>query len=165
MRRERGQTTVESVALVLVAALALGGAAAAVSSHAESDHGLGQTIAKRIANAPGALDLKGTRPAAPPPAAPRAPAPAPRAPAPAPRAPAPAPRAPASPIRARAVDAFRRLRGVGRVAQRAWIVCLGYRRWRHELAHPRAPTQALPLADALAIVNECLNPYAFLFED
>jgi hypothetical protein len=51
------------------------------------------------------------------------------------------------------------------VAQRAWIVCLGYRRWRYELAHPRAPTQALPIGDALAIANECLNPYAFLLED
>jgi hypothetical protein len=87
-----------------------------------------------------------------------------RAPAHAPR-PAPAPRGPASRLPARAVDAFRRLRGVTTLARRAWIVCLGYRRWRYELAHPLPPTQALPLDDALAIANECLNPYAFLLDE
>jgi hypothetical protein len=85
----------------------------------------------------------------------------------APRPPGAAPDPADSPRRApasRAVDAFRRLRGVANVAQRAWIVCLGYRRWRYELAHPRLPTEALPLREALDIANECLNPYAFLLE-
>ena len=48
------------------------------------------------------------------------------------------------------------------VARHAWIVCLGYRRWRYELEHPLAPTEPLPLVDALEILNNCLNPYAFL---
>jgi hypothetical protein len=48
------------------------------------------------------------------------------------------------------------------IARHAWVVCLGYRRWRHELDHPRAPTEPIPLRDALQIVNGCVNPYAFL---
>ena len=143
----------EWVALALLAALVLGGAAAALGSGAESDQGLGRAVAKRIAAAPRAL---GAADAAAPvrrdPAARRAPS--------LPAAPLSKTRTP----RTRAVDAFRRLRGVTSIARRAWIVCLGYRRWRYELAHPLPPTQALPLRDALAIANECLNPYAFLLE-
>ncbi|MGH2715530.1 MAG: hypothetical protein ACRDM7_16900, partial [Thermoleophilaceae bacterium] len=80
-------------------------------------------------------------------------------------APAARPRAPARTLRERAVDAFRRLRGVARVGRHAWIFCLGYRRWRYELGHPSAPTEALPLGEALAIANDCLNPHSYLFED
>jgi hypothetical protein len=121
-------------------------------------------VAKRIANASRTLDggeARSTEPLTAP-GAPKA-APGPASSVAAPRPAAPERRAPA-PLRSRALDAFRRLRGVTNVAQRAWIVCLGYRRWRYELAHPRAPNQALPLGDALTIANECLNPYAFLLE-
>jgi hypothetical protein len=176
MRRESGQATVESAALVLLVALVLGGAVAAVSSRAEGDHGLGPALAKRIAKAPRALAGAASPRSPAPAAAPRGPSSlaAPRSAAP--RRPdlvavpqrrgalAPKPRAPARPPRSRAIDAFRRLRGLTRIAQRAWIVCLGYRRWRYELAHPRAPTQPLPLGDALAIANDCLNPYSFLLQ-
>jgi hypothetical protein len=62
----------------------------------------------------------------------------------------------------RAVDAFRRLRGVGALARRIWIVCLGYRRFSYELDHPRAPSEPMPLDEALDIANACLNPAAFL---
>jgi hypothetical protein len=64
-----------------------------------------------------------------------------------------------------AVQAFRRLRGVADVARHTWIVCLGYRRWRYELDHPMAPTESLPLDEALGIANSCLNPYDYLLED
>jgi hypothetical protein len=178
VHRESGQATVEWVALALAAALILG--AAATHSSTDDDRGLGQLVAKRIASAPSALEVgRDTATGAPAsisaPAA-GAPAPAARSPAhrparfpahvpaipPEPRPPAPAPTAPAS--RARAVDAFRRLRGVGKLASRAWIVCLGYRRWRYEMEHPLAPTEPVPLGEALEIANTCLNPYAFLFE-
>jgi hypothetical protein len=51
------------------------------------------------------------------------------------------------------------------VARRVWIVCLGYRRHRYELEHPLAPTESMPLDDALDIANECMNPLAFLMDD
>jgi hypothetical protein len=73
-------------------------------------------------------------------------------------------RRPAGVSRARAVDAFRRLRGVGELAKRVWIVCLGYRRFLYELDHPRAPTEAMPLEEALDIADACLNPAAFIEE-
>jgi hypothetical protein len=157
---ESGQATVEWVALILMAALALG-AAAALSGHAD-ERGLGDLVAKRIASAtasPAAAPPAASGPAAPPaasgPAAPAAAAPA---------APTPA-AAPPPASRPRAVDAFRRLRGVADVAKHTWIVCLGYRRWRYELENPSAPTESLPLGEALRIVNSCFNPYDFLLED
>jgi hypothetical protein len=145
------------VGLVLLAALIL--AAAAALSSPEADRGLGELVARRITRTPGDLVPAQSGPAAaagrliaaPPAARPRAPAVPQRAPAPTPRT--------------RAVDAFRRLRGLGRITRHAWIVCLGYRRWRHELEHPSAPTEALPLGEALDIANDCLNPYDFLVED
>jgi hypothetical protein len=176
--RESGQATVEWVALVLVAALVLT-AAAALSSR-DSDRGLGRLVAKRITQAPREVG-RATAGIAPAPAgiepatAGVAPAPggvarspsAAAPPASAPRAAAPPASAPQAPAHhpPPAVDAFRRLRGVAQVAKHAWIVCLGYRRWRYELAHPSAPTEALPLREALAIANECLNPYGYLVEE
>ena len=75
-------------------------------------------------------------------------------------------RAPAPVTRARAIDALRRLRAVGvTLVKRAWIVCIGYRRFRYELEHPRAPNQVMPLAEAVDIANGCLNPYGFLTEE
>jgi hypothetical protein len=50
------------------------------------------------------------------------------------------------------------------LARRAWLVCLGYRRFRYELEHPRAPTEPMPLDEALDIANGCLNPFGFLAE-
>jgi hypothetical protein len=67
--------------------------------------------------------------------------------------------------RDRAIDAFRRLRTVGKLGQRLWIVCLGYRRYIYERDHPLPPTQAIPLDEALDIANACLNPAAFFTDD
>lgn len=156
MHGEGGQATVEWVALVLAAALVLG--AAAAFSGRETDRGLGETVAKRIARAASGV---GPAPAAKGSPAGRSPAgatPTPRA------APSPPRAAPPGPVPG-AVDAFRALRGVGDVAKRAWIVCLGYRRWKYELEHPSAPNEALPVDEALAIVNTCLNPHDYLLED
>jgi hypothetical protein len=157
---ESGQATVEWVALALIAALVLGAAAALAGR--EADRGLGEAIAERItrtaAAAPDAT-LRGE--AAPPPAAA---APRPRGvSAPPPRPMRAAPRPPAA--RARAVDAFRGVRGVADVAKHAWIVCLGYERWRHELEHPAAPNEALPVDVALDIVNTCFNPHDYLLQE
>jgi hypothetical protein len=51
------------------------------------------------------------------------------------------------------------------VARKAWIVCLGYRRYRYEMEHPLAPNEAMPVEEALDIANECLNPFGFLAGD
>jgi hypothetical protein len=144
---EGGQATVEWVALVLTAALVLGAGAALAGR--EADRGLGEEVAERISRTASGVGRA--------PAGAVAPRPAPRASAP--RVSAPPASAP------RAVQAFRSLRGVADVARHTWIVCLGYRRWRYELEHPMAPTESLPLDEALGIVNSCLNPYDYLLED
>ena len=70
--------------------------------------------------------------------------------------------APVSPERA--ALAFRVLRGVKKVARRAWIVCLGWERYRYELDHPEAviPGHTMPVREAARIANACLNPLYFL---
>lgn len=158
MHGEGGQATVEWVALVLAAALVLGATAAFAGR--ESDRGLGEAVAERITRAAGAAGapapggLVRNRPISGrfgttwTDAAPRVRA--------APPAPASGPRA---------FDAFRSVRGVADVAKHAWIVCLGYERWRHELEHPTAPTEALPVDVALDIVNTCFNPHDYLLEE
>jgi hypothetical protein len=171
---EDGQATVEWVALVLAAALVLAGAGALAGR--EADRGLGEEVAKRITGAagaaapPDAATRRTARPAAPaagaaplpsgaaPPAAGAAPLPSGGAPPPTRVAPRPA-------SGSRAVDAFRSVRGVADVAKHAWIVCLGYERWRHELEHPTAPNEALPVDVALSIVNTCFNPHDYLLEE
>jgi hypothetical protein len=173
MRREGGQASVEWVALVLLAAVILLGLLA-VESPRSSAPELGDLLAGRITKAAASGPVRAPARLAPVRPAPvrRAPFPralAPPASAPAPRPPAPPPpRAPAprtSPPPSRALDALRRLRGLGAVTRRAWIVCLGYRRWREEMEHPRAPNETLPLGEALDIANTCLNPYAFFTQE
>jgi hypothetical protein len=145
---EGGQATVEWVALVLVAALVLGAAAALAGR--EDDRGLGDALAKRIAGVPAEPDR----------------APAQRSALPTPKramsVPVPPPPPASTP---QAVQAFRRLRGLEEIARHTWIVCLGYKRWRYERQAPMAPNEALPLGEALDIVNGCLNPYDYLLED
>jgi hypothetical protein len=160
MRREAGQASVEWVALVLLGALLLGGAAAtALGREDREERELGSLVARRIAGVPGAA-LGAPGPAA------RTRAVAPGAQAAVPRAPAAAPpRASAPTPSSRTANALHRLRGLSAVAKRAWIVCLGHRRWRYQLEHPLAPNETLPLDEALAMANTCLNPYSFLMGD
>jgi hypothetical protein len=150
MRGERGQATVEWLALVLLAALILGAAAAGATGR--GDREVGAVLAERILGGAAAPDAPA---AAEVPALAAAVTPRVRAPAPPPHAPPPL----------RAADAFQRLRDVGTVAKHTWIFCLGYRSWRYEVEHPRAPTVPVPLEDALEMINSCLNPYAFLMDE
>jgi hypothetical protein len=163
---EGGQATVEWVALVLTAALVLGAGAALAGR--EADRGLGEEVAERISRTASGIG-RAPAGAVPPRAAPRTsarpPDPVAAAPPPARAAPPPTRAAPPPASAPRAVDAFRSLRGVADVARHTWIVCLGYRRWRYELDHPMAPTESLPLDEALGIVNSCLNPYDYLLEE
>jgi hypothetical protein len=165
MQGEGGQATVEWVALVLVAALVLGAAAALAGR--ESDPGLGEAVAKRITRAArgvGSVEA-GAGPATPAPGAGAA-APAPGTPGPGAAAPPPIRRS-SSPLPAlpRAFGLAGTLAGIGSVAKHAWIVCLGYERWRHELENPSAPTEALPVDVAVSIVNTCFNPHDYLLEE
>jgi hypothetical protein len=149
---QSGQATVEWVALVLLAALALG--AAAAFAERVRDRGLGELVAKRVARAPREVGLAAA-------AAARAPG-APVALATAPHSPAPAAPPAAAPRR---IDASPAIRGIGTVAKRAPIGCLGYKRWRYERERPLAAIEGIPLGDALGIANDCLNPYDYLFGD
>jgi hypothetical protein len=74
---------------------------------------------------------------------------------------------PRGPVAAeRAAAAFHVLRGVKRVASRAWIVCLGYKRFQYERRHPEFTVASrMPLREALRIADSCLNPATFLGED
>jgi hypothetical protein len=148
MRDASGQATIEWVGLVLVAALVLG-ALAALRAPAQ-DRELGAVLARRITCAAGAA-------CADAPAGRRPPAPLSALPV----APSPPLRERAAP-RAKAVDAFRRLRGVGKLTNRIWIVCLGHRRWAYEREHVRGPGGTMPLGEALEAANTCLNPLSFL---
>jgi hypothetical protein len=156
MQREAGQASVEWVGLVLLAALALGGLLAFVPSR---DDSLGGVVAERIVCAARGACGGGKASGAPVARSP-APAPPPRE-----RAGTPAPASPPPVSRARAADAFQRLRGVAEIGKRTWIVCLGYKRWRYELEHPRPPQDPLPFKEALRIANSCLNPLSFLGGD
>jgi hypothetical protein len=154
MSRERGQASVEWTGLVLLVALvlaALGTVSGLLPGRAPaSDGGIGKAVAERLTCA-----ARGACGGAPGPRASTAPPVSPAAGA-----------VGRGVTRARAVDALRRLRSVGaKLARRAWIVCLGYRRFRYELEHPRAPNEVMPLDEAIDIANGCLNPYAFLVED
>jgi hypothetical protein len=159
MGAEAGQAAPEWVGLMLLVTVALG-ALAAFRGPGGGDRGVGEMVARRITCAVGGSCAGAPErfPAAgrPGPASP---------PAPAPEAPRARPGAPSPLTRAKAIDALRRLRGVGAtLVKRAWIVCLGYRRFRYELEHPRAPNEVMPVDEALDIANGCLNPYGFLVE-
>jgi hypothetical protein len=175
---EAGQAAPEWVCTVLLVTVALG-ALAAFRAPWESDRGVGEMVANRIAcagrgacvGAPGGVPsarpgvASPARPAALPPVK-RARSPVTRARSTVTRTPSPVTRMPSPVTRARAIDALRRLRAVSAtLVKRAWIVCIGYRRFRYELEHPRAPNQVMPLAEAVDIANGCLNPYGFLVED
>jgi hypothetical protein len=191
--REEGQATIEWTGLVLLAAVVLG-ALAAVRPNVDGQ-ALGGSVAQAITCAArGGCDLpdaparresrrlaanappEGAGLSAPPPPGARRPRASPRAPAPRETARSPSPNAPSTrrgarrptpaPVSAgRAAAAFHVLRGVRNVAQKAWIICIGYRRFVYERSHPRLPTEAMPLDEALDIANECLNPLGFFADE
>lgn len=142
----------EWVALVLVAALVLGAGAALAGG--EADRGLGRAVAKRIS---GTARGAGAGSVTPSPLVRKRPKSGRFR-----TAPDMGLRGQAAPPPPRAADAFRSVRGIADVAKHAWIVCVGYERWRHELEHPSAPTEPLPVDVALSIVNTCFNPHDYL---
>lgn len=174
---EAGQAAPEWVGTVLLVTVALC-ALAAFRAPGGGDRGVGEMVAHRIACAAGgacagAPGGAAGRPGAAPAARAVRRSPVRRAPSAVTRGLSAVTRGPSdvgqasSPVpRARAIDALRRLRAVGAtLVKRAWIVCIGYRRFRYELEHPRAPNQVMPVAEAVDIVNGCLNPYGFLAEE
>jgi hypothetical protein len=171
LRCERGQATVEWTAIVLVVALAL---AALLEVTGDVDgRDLGAAVAGRIVCAAGGACQEAE--AAVPIAAPVRRAEPARTAAPARTAvpariaaPVPIPRmrlprgSPGAPARARP-----RVGAVAKaLARRAWIACLGWKRFAYERAHPERldPLQAIPVRDGLRIANACLNPAGFLEE-
>ena len=192
MRRagESGQATVEWIGLLLGLALAFGGALG-VARGAEfggSGEGLGEELASRLTCAArdacraegearrrlGRLSPSGWPPpnAATPPtgAAPGTGVPPPTGPIAfgglgiRPSAPWEAHPRGLRGLETASSDVLRALGRAGkRAAKRAWIVCLGYRRVRYELEHPSVPGQGVPPGELLDALNECLNPWQFLF--
>jgi hypothetical protein len=145
---------------VLVVALVLGALGALFP--AGRDDGLGEALAGRITGRAVAVEVPvpgtpvGKR--APPRSLPQGRVGA--------RGTAGPPAARSAATRAQRLVAFRTLRAAGRIlVRRAWIVCLGYRRFRYELKHPRLPNEPMPLEEAVEIANGCLNPYAFVEEE
>lgn len=177
MGSERGQATVEWTGLVLLVSVALG--ALLTLAPSLDGRGLGGSVAHAITCAArGGCAAAGR--AAVPRRAPAIPGRTPPLPGRAPPRPGrarpgsgralPPARLTGPPARRRippsgAGEAPGSLRGVRTAAKRVWLLCLGYRRFRYDLKHPRAPTEPLPLSEALDIANECLNPLGFLAED
>jgi hypothetical protein len=160
MRADGGQATVEWAGLVLLVLLVLAALGALSGVLPARDRGVGEVVAERLRCAAGSAcgGPPVARAVAAPPVARAVAAP----PAVQPIVGVGARRAPP----ARVIDALRRLRSAGtKLVRRAWIVCIGYRRFRYELEHPRAPNEMMPLDEAIDIANGCLNPYAFLVED
>jgi hypothetical protein len=159
--REHGQATIEWTGLVMLAAVAL--TALAVLRPDVDGRALGGSVAHAITCAArGGCDLGRQRQRRP-----QASAPSPAAQSPAHlRSAGPPPGGRAARIPAdRAAPAFQVLRRIENVARKAWIVCLGYRRFVYERSRPRPPTEAMPLDEALRIANACLNPLGFFAED
>jgi hypothetical protein len=153
---QRGQATVEWVGLLLGVALMFGALVAGGRDAAkgESAEGLGEAVADRITCAARGACGAGERGPGSLRGAPRSLRGAPGARPPAPRS---------APPRHLAGSGSAPLRGVSGVAKRAWMLCLGYRRWRYEVDHPRTPRQSVPVRETLDMVNECVNPLSFLF--
>jgi hypothetical protein len=55
------------------------------------------------------------------------------------------------------------LRALGRAGKSAWIICLGYQRFRYDLDHPRSPRESVAPGEVFDELNTCLNPWVFLF--
>ena len=144
MLSERGQASVEWTSLLLLVALALG-AVVALAPRVEG-RSLGAAVAHRIACAAGGECVRAT------PVVPELR-----------HADASLPHT--TPNTAAGLAGARRVAGA--LARRAWIACLGYRRYRYERSHPRrlSPLDPIPVGDGLSIANACLNPLGFLGDD
>jgi hypothetical protein len=63
----------------------------------------------------------------------------------------------------RAAAAARALPNGREALGHAWLACFAYRRFEYEREHPMTPRQSVPLDDAVDIINDCVDPLAFLF--
>jgi hypothetical protein len=177
--QERGQATVEWIGLMLGLALALGGALELTrgADFEGEAHGLGEALTSRMTCAArdacaaearaeragakvgsGALDGSAASRASPEGGVLRG-------------------GGRGIPPRGASGPAARRLGGIDRAGARVgvrrafekarkygWAACLGYRRLRYDLDHPRFfPRDTIPPGEILDELNACLNPWNFLF--
>jgi hypothetical protein len=151
---EGGQATVEWLALVLGVALVLGALAAGgrEAARGESAHELGEALAKRVTcaardacGAAQAREGRGGRTGS------------------SRSAPGELRSAPRRPRRSSALGDSLPVRGGKELVKHGWMLCLGYRRWRYEVEHPRTPRQPVPIRETAKMLNECVNPLSFLF--
>lgn len=148
MRSERGQATVEWVAVLLLVALAL--AALARLAPRADGHALATTLAHSIsqpARHRATEDPPPRKAFVAPPLVPR--------PGQVHRSPALRVRLPASPALLRRVR-----RATGSAWRRAWYACLVYERFRWAFLHPesRFPGYTMPPEEVLRIANDCISP-------
>jgi len=145
MRSERGQASVEWIAVVLLVAIALA-AAARFAPRAD-----GRSVATTVMHS---VTHPARRPARPPPEreAFGVPALIPRPGQVRPRLRIRLPEAPALVRRAR--------RGAGAAWRRAWVGCLIYERGRWALLHPesRFPGYTIPRSELVRMANDCISP-------
>jgi hypothetical protein len=179
-----GQATVEWIGLVLGLALAFGGAlgVARGADFGDEAHGLGEALASRVTcaardacaaerraapgrGAPGSPALREAPGGRPLRARPRWRRPPPTLDAFGGRGIRPSAPWERTPRGLRGLDGAGAgvLRALGQVGRRAWIGCLGYRRLRYDLDHPRTPRDSVPVGEVLDELNRCLNPWMFLF--
>jgi hypothetical protein len=168
MGSERGQASVEWIALLLLLALGLA-ALARFAPRADASH-LGAELLKGVTCAArGGCEVERGAPAprggpnrlvTVPPLVPVARRPGTRSPM------APLARGGRRRLRLRlrppdlAPLARRARRGAGTLWRRSWMLCLGYERVRYSVLHPemRFPHQTIPISEDLRIANDCLSP-------
>jgi hypothetical protein len=173
MRSERGQASVEWIALVLLLALALA-ALARFTPRADAGDLGGELVSTVTCTARGGCAAKhgGPRPGgAARPGEPLRSGPTPAAGAPSLLVTAPplVPLAPGTrrhmrprlrPPRFPAPLVRRARGGAGVLWRRSWMICLGYERVRYSVLHPeiRFPNAAIPVSEGIRFANDCLSP-------
>jgi hypothetical protein len=166
MRSERGQASVEWIALLLLLALGLA-ALARFAPRADASHLGAELLSTVTCAARGGCEAER---GGPPPRG--GPSRLVTVPPLVPVAARPGARPPRSPLvrggrprlrlrRPQLAPLLRRARrGAGTLWRRAWILCLGYERVRYSALHPeiRFPHQTIPISEDLRIANDCLSP-------
>ena len=159
MRSERGQASLEWIALLLLMALAVA-ALARFAPRADASHLGARLLTTVTCAARGGCKAERGGPTPPgrpsrlvtvPPLVPVARRPGARL---------PAARSPLA-RRPRLAPLLRRARrGAGTLWRRSWMLCLGYERIRYSVLHPemRFPRETIPFSENLRIANDCLSP-------
>ena len=154
MRSERGQASVEWIALMLFLALGLA-ALARFAPRADASHLGAELLSTVTCAARGGCEAeRGGR-------APRGgPSRLVTAPPLVVVAPRPGVRSPRARRPRLAPLARRARRSAGTLWRRSWMFCLGYERARYSVLHPeiRFPHQTIPISEDFRIANDCLSP-------